>query len=134
MTEDQIRELFREMRDEPVPPGSLARVRIGVAERGRERGRERSQARSWSWKIAALLLATGCVVLGALLFRPAAPIQKPELPMIARQAEVPVQRPAEPQTVRPVKHVRKKAVAARPPGMLIRIETPDPDVVILLVN
>ncbi len=30
MNEDEIRELFREMRDEPVPPDSLVRVRLAV--------------------------------------------------------------------------------------------------------
>ena len=31
MTEDQIRELFREMREEPVPADSRARVRVSLA-------------------------------------------------------------------------------------------------------
>ncbi len=39
MTEDQIRDLLREMRDEPVPADSVRRVRQLVS--------ERIQARSW---------------------------------------------------------------------------------------
>jgi len=127
MTEDEIRELLREMRDEPVPPDSLARVRLGVAERG--------QARSGR-KIAALLLAAACLVLGVFLFRPAVPARKPGPVAIARQAEVPMLRPVQAPAVHSVKQTRRRAAQSpKPPGVLIRIEnSDDPDVVILLVN
>jgi hypothetical protein len=135
MTEDQIRELLREMRDEPVPPDSLARVRLGVAERGRARP---------GWRVAAGLLAAACLVLGALLFRPAVPARKPTPAVIARQADVPILRPVQARAADSVKKPRKRPAAhsreqpkraAPPPGVLIRIENPDdPDVVILFVD
>ncbi len=130
MTEDQIRELLCEMRDEPVPPDSLARVRLRMAERGR----------AWSrWKLAAALLAAVGLMVAALLFRPVVHVQTPAPSIIARQAEGPILRPVQARAADPVKKVRKKiarpARRASPPGVLIRIENPDdPDVVILLVN
>ena len=42
MNDDQMRDLFREMRDEPLPADSLARVRMAVAER-RRGGDEKGQ-------------------------------------------------------------------------------------------
>ena len=35
MTEDEVRLLLRELRDEPVPADSLGRVRLAIAERSR---------------------------------------------------------------------------------------------------
>ena len=43
MTERELQDLLRNMRDEPVPADSLARVRMGVDQRLRKR--------SW-WKLA----------------------------------------------------------------------------------
>ena len=132
MTENEIRDLFREMRDEPIPPDSLARVRLGVS--------ERTQARRafGPWKIAALLLAMGCVVF-AMLWRPtASPVPIPALPSVARREtpalETPIARvrPVARRTVKPVRHVEKALIAGG--AKLIRIETPDPDVVILLIG
>jgi hypothetical protein len=128
MNEDEIRELFREMRDEPIPPDSLVRVRQAVAERRR---------RGWSnlgWKIATGVLAMACLVLVALLFRPAAPAPTPSAPVIATQQEVPIETPVVAVKKTPRKAVRPPKKAAPPPA-LIRIEnSDDPDVVILLVN
>jgi hypothetical protein len=123
MTEDQMRELFREMREEPVPADSLARVRLGVDQRLRKR--------SW-WKLAVPLIAAGCILAAFLLLRPARTliqVQAPSLPEIAH-VEPPTDVPI-PAAPRP-KRVRAKHAGAVP--VSIRIETPDPDVVILLVN
>jgi hypothetical protein len=134
MTEDQMRELLREMRDEPVPPDSLVRVRMAV-DRRVERGRAGSR-----WKFVAALLAAACLVLGVWMFRPVAPPPKPAPEMIARQIEAPALEPTQLEVPAPVKKVRKKAVlpvraAAPPSDVLIRIENPeDPDVVLLLLN
>lgn len=132
MTEDEIRELFCEMREEPVPAESLTRVRLAVAAR---------RQRRFSWKIAGALAAAAAVVLAALMFRPVAQIRLPEPPpaMIALEQDVAVPAPL----VRPVAEVKKipkrRAKALRramsPPGTIIRIEnSDDPDVVILLVD
>ena len=56
MNEDDIRELFREMREEPIPPDSLVRVRQAVAER-----RRRGQS-NFGWKVATGLLAMACLL------------------------------------------------------------------------
>jgi len=133
MNENEIRELFREMRDEPVPADSLARVRAGVD--------QRIHRRPWlsAWKIAAALVMAGCIVAGFVLLRPArkpAPIERPVAPEIA-QVLPPVEIPAPPgvpvrTAPRPKRAQPRPAVEGVP--VSIRIETPDPDVVILLVN
>jgi hypothetical protein len=131
MTEDRIHELFREMRDEPLPADSLARVRLAVA--------ERTQARTlrFPWRIAAALLATASVVLVVLLSRSREPIGKPAAPVVVRQRSAPPAKPATPQ-LRARQPTERKAPrrgkTAPRDTLLIRIETPDPDVVILLVG
>jgi len=134
MNEDQLRELFREMRNEPVPADSLARVRAGVD--------LKIQKRTWliGWKPAAALVMLACIVAGFFLLRPgkAVPpreaIVRPVAPeaRVLPAAEIPVapERPAV-RVVRP-RRAQPRPVEAVP--VLIRIETPDPDVVILLVN
>jgi hypothetical protein len=129
MNEDEIRELFREMRDEPVPPDSLVRVRQAVTERRR---------RGWSsagWKVATGVLATACLVLVALLFRPRVPAPMPPAPIIAIQPQVAVETPVTAVKKSPRKVAKPPKKAAPAPAALIRIEnSDDPDVVILLVN
>ena len=132
MTEDKIRELFREMRDEPVPADSRARVRVAVAERSQswpERFRRQ-------WKIAAMILVPACVVIIALVMRePARTVPPP--PVVAREAEpiAPVQTPSvSPPVVRARRRVVKQHVRPAEAATLIRIETPDPDIVILLIG
>ena len=135
MTEDEIRDLLHEMRDEPIPADSLARVRLGVA--------ERTQARRIPgfWKIAAMLLATGCLALVSLWLRPAAPIPAPAPPVVVLRHDPPPTAPAPPvqrvrQVVRrapkPSRRIERAPIAGG--AVLIRIETPDPDVVILLLG
>jgi hypothetical protein len=132
MKEQEMRELFREMRDEPVPADSLARVRAGVD--------LKIQKRPWlfGWELAAALVMVGCIVAGFFLLRPGKAIQPvqnvspPEIAQVLPPAEIPAlpEIPARPAP-RP-KRVRLRPVEAVP--VSIRIETPDPDVVILLVN
>jgi hypothetical protein len=128
MTERHMQNLFREMRDEPVPQDSLARVRLGVEQRvGRK---------SW-WKFAVPLAMAGCVVAGLLLLRPAKaplPVEQPATPEVAQVVIPPPELPI--RTVqaapRPKRVRRPQRVEGVP--VSIRIETPDPDVVILFVN
>ncbi len=132
MTEREIQDLLRDMRDEPVPADSLARVRAGVD--------QRIHQRPWlsAWKIAAVLVMAGCIVGAFLLLRPGKPvtIERPVAPEIA-QVLPRVEIPALPEVpARPAP--RTKRARSRPAvesvPVSIRIETPDPEVVILLVN
>ena len=129
MNEEEMRKLFREMREEPVPADSLARVRAAVDHRIRQR--------RWMspWKIAAAVVLAGCMAGAFLLLRPAQPIQTVSAPEIAKalpppKASLPAERPVA-RVERP-RRARPRPVETVP--VLIRIETPDPDVVILLVN
>lgn len=130
MNEDRIRELLREMRDEPAPAGSLRRVQAGVSQRIAA-----SSHRGTAWRVA-LALAAG-VVLAAFLLRPPQPPSVPETAALAPAVQPPkpeltpaAVKPAPPKPA--VRRVRK------PPspdgGAIIRIETADPDVVILLIG
>jgi hypothetical protein len=125
MTEQEMRELFREMREEPVPADSLARVRVVVD--------RRIARRDW-WKLAIPLAVAGCIVAAFLMLRPAkTPVRtievvQPEIAQVLPQSELPVQTALRPKRSRP----RPRPVEGEP--VLIRIETPDPEVVILLVN
>ena len=136
MTEDEIRELLREMSDDPVPAESLRRVRIGVAERTRPR------MGTWRWTAAALA-ASACVVLLVLWLREPAPVRKPTPPVIALNPVVPTKEPAPipvPQSRKPKPPIRAVArpdterAAAPEANFVIRIDTPDPDVLILLIG
>jgi len=134
MTEDEIRDLFREMRDEPIPADSLARVRIGV--------NERTQSRRWFgfWRIAAVLLASACVLWVALSRRTAAPVPAPPPapPIVAMRQAAPAPALASARPIvhrrrpKPARHIERTQIAGG--ATLIRIETPDPDVVILLLG
>jgi hypothetical protein len=143
MTEDKLRELFREMRDEPVPADSRAKVRIGV---NREIG---LQKRRFGWRLAAACAALAGAGLVAwnlpLVERPVTPVAVVSTPAVSPAAESPqVQEgPVRAVATHHRSESRKRrmipAVAAPPlteasPGTVIRIETPDPDVVILLVG
>jgi hypothetical protein len=116
MTEEEIRGLLREMREDSVPPDSLARVRMRVA--------ERTAAPPW-WKRAVWVLAPLCLLMVAVLLRSPAPTPRIELPAVA-----PVR--VEPAVVQS----RPRHIVRRTPKqpVLIRIETSDPEVVILLVG
>jgi len=117
MTEEEIRGLFREMREDSVPADSMARVRMRVADRTAARRRR---------KLAALATAPLSVLVLAVALR-----RSPAPPPIPVRIEPAVLRSEPPAQV-----VRRKQVARRRPKqpVLIRIETPDPEVVILLVG
>lgn len=149
MTEDEIRNLLREMRDEPIPPDSRARVGMAVA--------ERIQSRSWvsmfhgRWKIAAVLSTLASIVAVLLLLRPSRSVHELTPGAAARQADARSERatPVEKTAPAPVnmflraKHPLHRMAQPAPheqntpaarDDVLIRIETPDPDVVIVLVG
>ena len=135
MNEDQIRELLREMRDEPIPAESLARVRGRVA--------ERVAAKGWfrPWRIAAILAPAVCTALLVLWLRTPAPLKTTPPPVITQVETAPVA-PIPPLPKPVVRRARAKHRPARPvenvsasgAPVVIRIETPDPTVVILLIG
>jgi len=129
MTEREIQDLLREMRDEPVPADSLARVRLGVEKQtGKKSG--------WKWVVPLGLAAS--VVAGFLLLRPAkepVSVEQPSTREIAQVVTPPPELPV--QTVRTAsrsKRVRPQPQRVEVVPVSIRIETSDPDVVILFVN
>jgi hypothetical protein len=141
MKDDQIRELLHEMRDDPVPADSLARVRQAVMARTSARcGR---QGLGVVWKLAVPAALAGCIV--AVLLRPPArhsgPMPVQPAPAIEEQAPAPpvattVQHKAKSRAnARAARHFQQKPAPTEQAGgaSLIRIETPDPDVVILLL-
>jgi hypothetical protein len=153
MRDDEIRELFGEMREEAVPAESLARVRRAVAERV-------SARRRWfpAWKVAAMLAVAGVLAVVMVRVRTGGPVQNPvvqapvvqapvvQAPVVAQSSPevapaAPVVHKAEhrvvPVVAKPVRHVEA------PPGVSpdtggaheIRIESDeDPDVVIVLIG
>jgi hypothetical protein len=129
MNEDEIRDLFREMREDAVPADSLALVRLRVEDRIRGRGR---------WRIAAWVMACAVVVLAALVVQPRTAIRRAgTAPMAARTPDAPpieVPQATLPPAVRPAIQRKRRHIEAQSQPVLIRIETPDPDVVILLVG
>ncbi|HVW11173.1 MAG TPA: hypothetical protein VHC90_21455 [Bryobacteraceae bacterium] len=134
MTEDQIRELFREMRDEPVPPDSKARVRMAVAER--TQNWPEKLRRRWKWMAA--VLAPACLLLIFLIARGKTPGAPPapvvQAPVVA-SVKAPPAPPPRPHIVRARHRIAKPRQEPVASGAnLIRIETPDPNVVILLVG
>ena len=119
MNYDRMRELFREMRDEPVPADSLARVRAKLA--------ERTGRRSWfRWWVPVLV--AGLAIL-AVVLRPAG-TPPPPVVLVQRAAPPPTPAPAVRPRPRSVPRPQPRVVA----GTVIRIDTPDPDVVIFLVG
>ena len=127
MTEHEMREIFREMREEPVPADSLVRVRAGVE--------ERVGKRRW-WRVFVPALgAAGCILAVFLLLKPvktAAPPVK-ETAQASALPEIADSRPETPVRTVP-RRARLRASHAAIAPVSIWIETPDPEVVILLVN
>ena len=122
MTEEQLRELLRELRDEPVPADSLARVRMRVEERTVPR-----RLRWWTSAVVAAMVVAVVVVLSWP--RPAAP--QPPAPVTAevKLPPVVVETPKAPIARSQVK--RAPRIQA---GPVIRMETTDPDVVLIMVT
>ena len=130
MNEQEMREVFREMREEPIPADSLARVRMAVGERIQRR-------RVSLWKLAAALVLAGGMAAAFLSLRPGKPVPRVIAPEIARvlprvETPVPFESPV-PSVARP-RRIPPRARPVEAVPVSIRIETPDPDVVILLVN
>lgn len=130
MNEDQVHDLLREMREESVPTDSLARVRRNVAERTR---------RSVRWKPFAWAMACAAIAFAGILLQSGVFVRRAIQTAIAvrpqaRELALPVLPSRQP--VRPA--IRRVRVRPRPVPVVrtasIRIETPDPDVVILLVG
>src|SRR5215471_14446612 len=149
MTEDQIRELLREMRDDAIPPDSRVRLRAGVMERIRAGG-SASVFHRWG-RLVAVLLATASLAIVLLFLRPSGAVHKTTPPIAARRTEArlektpPLEKNAGPplNVLRRTKGPRARTVQAAlrrqkaqlaSSGVLIRIETPDPDVLIVLVG
>jgi hypothetical protein len=146
MTENDIRKVLSEMRNEPVPSESLRRVQLAVAERIQPR------PRIWWWWAPAAFAAAACAIV--LMFwmrtsirpatpREAAPVRaaaNPPQTLVRAQPPLVRSRPPQPQPqpapVRTVSRPRRSAEkpAAPASNIVIRIETPDPDVVILLIG
>lgn len=149
MKEERIHELFREMRDEPVPDESLQNVQQAVTEKIRL---QRSAQKRWGWAIG--LAAAASLLIVALLW------QSPKTNVKPKQAAIhsPAPEVRQPATPRPeVAQVEKKVPsvplhqvkqktfskpepqqieAKKKPedSIMIRVETEDPNVVILLVG
>ena len=132
MTEDEIRLLLRELRDEPVPADSLARVRLAVAERSR-----RTSWLSGRWRMVGVIAATAMIVVIAMWLRPFRQSSTPESALVPVPPPPAVSQPTVKTPIKvaakPKKENRRKA-APKGEGVLVRIETADPDVVILLVG
>jgi anti-sigma factor RsiW len=141
MTEDEVRLLLRELRDDAVPPDSLARVRLAVAERSR--GETWIQRLGSRWKILSVVAAAVVILLMTVRLRPVsnpstltATIQSgagtgviPAPPAAPKTSEtVPTRIAAKP------KNKRSRKTVSREEPVLVRIETPDPDVLILLIG
>jgi anti-sigma factor RsiW len=139
MTDEEVRGLLRDLRDEPVPPDSLARVRLAVAERS-----ARSRWFMAPWKAAAAIASFAVLVLLVVWMRPA---HHPVTPVPVSPREVAAtQPPVLPPITAPATKVRasaasttKQKIKQKPEnptgeGLVVRIETEDPDIVILLIG
>ncbi len=147
MNDQQLRDLLRDLRDQPVPAASRARVREAVTAGITRR------PRAW-WKPALLAAAAGVVAVIAVVgwetsdapvpVAVAPPVAVTSTPPPAPEpapvvAPVPVPAPAPPKPAArparpPAADPEPEFITTANPSMTIRIETPDPEVVILLVN
>ena len=128
MSDDNLHELFRELRDEPIAADSLARVRAGVSS-GIAARRKRF--------FAFLAFATAAMVLLAVFgITPQQQFIAPK-PAPPTPATVPaiLEQPREQEPVRPrTRSIARQGKRTPEKPVLIRIETADPEVVILLVG
>jgi hypothetical protein len=133
MNEQEIRDLLREMRDEPVPVDSLVRVRLGLDDRIRRRAKLRIGA--WATACASVLL-TGLFAWQGMQVPEVPRYEAERLPIVRSERPQPeelplsVARPA----VRPAIRRMPHRIPRDPQSVVIRMETADPDVVILLVS
>jgi hypothetical protein len=131
MNDNELHDLFREMREEPVPLESLVRVRVRVEDRIQRRA---------PWRFAALIGAFAALAVTAFMIEVGPMARKPARPTVARHQPAPAPEEALPDnlplTIRPaieLKTLRPRPAPAKQIAS-IRIETADPDVVILLVG
>jgi hypothetical protein len=133
MNEQEIRNLLREMRDEPVPVDSLVRVRLRLDDRIRRRAR---------WRIGAWAMACASVLFAALFAWQGRQVhdmprgEAERLPIVrsARPRPEELRLATAPPAVRPAIRRAPHRVRREPQPAVIRMETADPDVVILLVS
>jgi hypothetical protein len=133
MNEQEIRNLLREMRDEPVPVDSLVRVRLRLDDRIRRRAR---------WRIGAWATACASVLLAALFAWQGIRVSElprsdaESLPIVRSEKPQPEELPGAiaPPAVRPAIRRTPHRIVREPQSVVIRMETADPDVVILLVS
>jgi len=143
MNEDEIRNLLHEMNDDPVPADALRRVRLGVAARTRSRtwmNRSRTWMKMWS---AAAIAAAACATVLLLWLREPVPISQSATPVAVLKPTPPPLVTA-PLPIPPTRRNRTSTRAAVQPAiektrpaesnLVIRIETSDPDVLILLIG
>lgn len=132
MSEEQLRELLGEMRQEPVPADSLVRMRSRIAEGAMRR-------RLWKrLRVASLIAIPACMaMLTMFLRRPAEVVALPPIswqtPGVPPEALAPA--PDSPETPVP-SHRRSTAPIRRQSrgAAEIRIVTADPDIVIILTG
>ena len=140
MTDDDVRSLLRSLRDETVPADSLARVRLAVAARS-EAAKSRRRF-VLPWKFVGLLASAALTILAVVLFSPTKQTTRPAAKV--RQEVVTAKEVAPPPiiNVEPQKPVMSATKSNKPrrdakpksKDMVVRIETADPDVVILLIG
>ena len=142
MSEEKLHELLRGMREDPIPVDSLARVRIGVTQRIRN-------GRRWL-VLSALSIAAVSVSAFVIIFLPSAQPLHNNATVVARKSEPSLATKRQPTTKTLVlgKAHRRPASrrVAKPNGglndlyresagsTLIRFETADPNVLILVVE
>jgi hypothetical protein len=131
MNEQEIRDLLREMRDEPVPLDSLVRVRLRLDDRIRRRARWRVGA--WAMACASVLLA-GLFAWQGMQVREMAQGGSEPLPIIRSEQPEELPLTIAPPAVRPAIRRTPHRIRREPQSVVIRMETADPDVVILLVS
>jgi len=129
MNDEELSELFGEMREEPVPVDSLVRTRMRV-DQGIRRKTDWTFA-AWAAVCAALLLAV--LFVPSRETRTSVPVPKTVAHRKAPQPQI--ETPA-PVSVEPAirRQHRVRKTSPPPQTVAIRIETPDPDVVIVLVS
>ena len=137
MNDEELRGLLSGMRDDPVPADSLVKMRARVAERTRGRVFPR-------WAVGPAAVAA-CLCLSMFLLRDPVRVERLKSPVArpkpAAAARVPGTRPARgaAETVRRARHAAPRQKNPRreaqvPDTTVIRIETADPNVVILLIG
>jgi anti-sigma factor RsiW len=133
--EDKIRQLLHALKDEPVPPDSLVRVRTQIAKRT-QRAFWTRLGGPWVWSAALTPLFILLLTVGFITYKlqqPIAAIESHNRVAGVPQVPIPATATFEAQSVK-VRH--RPALNQKTPesDISIRIETEDPNVVILLIG